>query len=170
MADKHTLFIDDALPVEEIFRKKEVYMAKYKYVSWMAAFVLGLGIVGYKPVQNAFTSTPVNKNVTLIIYKDDNYTSKAYDQSFAQVHLVIERVKGSDRRIELDTTFNAKLLKEYPSAENAYVQEVMVPNVFANKEEIEVRYTLTYSSGSSELQMQNGLVLKNENERLKIGI
>ncbi|HEX5152160.1 MAG TPA: hypothetical protein VFW07_11985 [Parafilimonas sp.] len=146
-------------------------MAKYKYVSWMTAFFLGLGIVGYKPVKKVFTAIPpVNKNITLVIYKDDNYTSEAYDHSFAQVHLVIERVKGKDRRIELDTTFNAKLLKEYPSAENAYVQQVTIPNVFANKEEIEVRYTLTYYSGNSELQMQNGLVLKEENERLKIGI
>jgi hypothetical protein len=158
------------LPVEEIFRKKEDYMAKYKYASWMAAFILGLGIVGYKPVKEAFTETPVNKNITLVIYKDNNYTSEAYDHSFAQVHVIVERVKGEERRIELDTTFDAKLLKEYPSAENAYIKEVMVPNVFANKEEIEVKYILTYYSDSSRLQMQNGLVLKGENERLRIGI
>ena len=145
-------------------------MAKYKYASWMAAFILGLGIVGYKPVKKAFTETPVTKNLILVIYKDNNYTSEAYDYSFAQVHVIVERVKGGDRRIELDTTFDAKLLKEYPSAENAYKQEVMIPNVFANKEEIEVKYILTYYSGGSRLQMQDGLILKGENERLKIGI
>ena len=145
-------------------------MAKYKYASWMAAFILGLGIVGYKPVEKAFTEAPVDKNITLVIYKNSNYTSDVYDYSFAQVHIIVERVKGGDRRIELDTTFDAKLLKEYPLAENAYKQEVMIPNVFTNKEEIEVRYILTYYSGGSRLQMQNGLVLKGENERLKIGI
>jgi len=145
-------------------------MAKYKYASWMAAFILGLGIVGYKPVKEAFTETPVNKNITLVIYKDNNYTSKAYDYSFAQVHVIVERIKGGDRSIALDTTFDARLLKEYPSAENAYVQEVMVPNVFANKEAIEVKYTLTYYSGTSQLQTQNGLVLKGQKEQLKIGI
>ena len=145
-------------------------MAKYKYASWMAAFILGLGIVGYKPVKNAFTETPVDKKITLVIYKDNNYTSEAYDYSFAQVHVIVERVSGEDRRIELDTTFDAKLLKEYPSAENAYKMKVRVPKVFANKEQIEVRYILTYYSDSSRLQMQHGLVLKGENERLKIGI
>jgi hypothetical protein len=145
-------------------------MAKYKYASWMAALILGLGIVSYKPVKKAFTETPVNKNVTFVIYKNDNYTSEVYDYSFAQVHVTVERVKGRDRRIEWDTTFDAKLLKEYPSAENAYTKQVTIPNVFANKEEIEVDYILTYSSNSSHLQMQNGSVVKGENERLKIGI
>ena len=145
-------------------------MAKYKYASWMAAFILGLGIVGYKPVKKALTEAPVEKNITLVIYKDNNYTAEVYDYSYAQVHVIVERVKGGDRRIELDTTFDAKLLKEYPSAENAYIQAIMVPNVFANKEEIEVKYILTYYSGSSLLQIQNNLVVKGENERLKIGI
>ena len=145
-------------------------MAKYKYASWMAALLLGLGIVGYKPVKNAFTEIPVNKNLTLVIYKDNNYISEVYDHSSAQVHVIVERIKGGDRRVELDTTFMAKLLKEYPSAENAYIQDVSIPNVFANKEEIEVKYVLTYYSDSSQLQMQDGLVLKNENEQLKIGI
>ena len=145
-------------------------MAKYKYASWMAAFILGLGIVGYKPVKEAFTEAPVDKNITLVIYKDNNYTSKAYDYSFAQVQVIVERIKGGDRSIALDTTFDARLLKEYPSAENAYVREVMIPNVFANKEEIEVKYILTYYSGTSQLQTQNGLVLKGEKEQLKIGI
>jgi hypothetical protein len=165
-----TVFIDDLLPIEEIFRKKGDHMAKYKYASWMAALILGLGIVGYKPVKEAFTETPVNKNITLVIYKDNNYASGVYDYSFAQVHVIVERVKGKDRHIEWDSTFDAKLLKEYPTAENAYTKEVTVPNVFANKEQIEVYYILTYYSDSSRLQMQNGLVLKEENERLKIGI
>ena len=145
-------------------------MAKYKYASWMATFILGLGIVGFNPVKTALTGTPVNKNITLVIYKDNNYASEAYDYSFAQVHVIVERVKGKDRSIVSDTTFDAKLLKEYPSSENPYIQEITVPNVFADKEKIEVKYGLTYYSGDSQLRTQDGLVLKGENERLKIGI
>ena len=52
----------------------------------MAAFILGLGFVGYKPVKEAITETPVNKNLTLVIYKDNNYTSEAYARTYAQVH------------------------------------------------------------------------------------
>ena len=145
-------------------------MAKYKYASWMAAFILGLGVVGYKPVKEAITETPVNKNFTLFIYKDNNYTSGAYACTYAQVHVIVEKVKGYDRNIEWDTTFDAKLLKEYPSVENAYIQEVTIPNVFANKENVEVKYVLTYYSNGSRLQMQGGLVLKDQNEKLNIGI
>ena len=145
-------------------------MAKYKYASWMAAFILGLGIVGYKPVKDAITEKPVDKNLTLVIYKDNNYTSVAYDYTYAQVHITVEKVKGNNRQIVSDTIFDAKQLKEYPLADKAYIQEVTIPNVFANKEQVEVKCLLTYYSNGSRLQMLNSWVLTGENERLKIGI
>ena len=145
-------------------------MAKYKYSSWMAAFILGLGIVGYKPVKEAITEKPVDKKVILAIYKENDYTSEAYDFTYAQIHLTVEKVNGSNRIIELDTTFGGQLLRDYPEAENAQLQEVTIPNVFANKEKVQVKYVLTYYSNGSQLQMQNSMVLKNENEQLNIGI
>ena len=66
-------------------------MAKYKYSSWMAAFILGLGIVGYIPVKEAITEKPVDKKVILAIYKQNDYNSEAYENTYAQLHITVER-------------------------------------------------------------------------------
>lgn len=145
-------------------------MAKYKYSSWMAAFILGLGIVGYSPVKEAITEKPVDKKVILAIYKQNDYFSEAYDFTYAQVHVTVEKRNGANRIIALDTIFNGQLLKDYPTADKAQLQEVTIPNVFAKKEEVTIKYVLTYYSNGSQLQMQNSLKVNNEIERLDIGI
>jgi hypothetical protein len=145
-------------------------MTKYKYSSWMAAFILGLGIMSYKPVKEAITEKPVDQEFTLAIYKDQDYSSDAYNYTYAQVHITVEKLNGSKRIVELDTTFDNQLVKNYPTIETAQLQKVRIPNVFANKEEVIVSYEITYDSDGSLLQMQNSKVLKSENEHLNIGI
>ena len=146
-------------------------MAKYKYASWMAALILGLGIVGYSPVKEAVQAAPpVNKHLTLVIYKDKNYASEAYEDTYAAVQVTVEKVHGEERHIVYDTTYDARLLKEYPSADKAYLQEVTVPNVFADKEQVVVSYVLTYYSQGSRLQMQDGSVLDGDSGQVNIGI
>lgn len=145
-------------------------MTKYKYSSWMAAFILGLGIISYKPVKDAITEKPVNEKFTMAVYKNFDYSSNVYDSTFAQVHVVVAKINGSKSTVELDTTFSNQLLKSYPTVEGASLQQVTVPNVFANREKIMVMYELTYSSDSSRLQVQNIKVLENKNERVDIGI
>ncbi len=145
-------------------------MTKYKYSSWMAAFILGLGIMSYKPIKEAITEKPVDQDFTLAIYKNLDYSSDAYNYTYGQVHITVEKLNGSKRIVELDTTFDNQLLKNYPTIENAQLQKVTIPNVFVNKEEVIVSYEITYDSDGSLLQMQNSKVLKNENEHLNIGI
>jgi hypothetical protein len=145
-------------------------MTRYKYSSWMAAFILGLGIMSYKPVKEAIMEKPVDKEFTLAIYKKLDYSSDAYNYTYGQVHITVEKLNGSKRIVELDTTFDNQLLKNYPTIENAQLQKVRIPNVFVNKEEVLVSYEITYYSEGSLLQMQNSKVLKNENEHLNIGI
>ena len=145
-------------------------MAKHKYSSWMAAFILGLGIVGYTPVKEAMTETPVDKKVILAIFKENDYTSEAYDFTYAQIHLTVEKVNGSNSTIALDTTYDGQLLRDYPEAANAQLQEVTIPNVFAKKEKVQVKYVLTYYSNGSQLQMQNSFIVDKEMEKLDIGI
>ena len=61
---------DHCLMSKSLVRKKGGFkMAITKYSSWMAAFILGLGIVGYIPVKEAITEKPVDKKVILAIYK-----------------------------------------------------------------------------------------------------
>lgn len=146
-------------------------MAKYKYATWMAALILGLGIVGYSPVKEAVQATPpVNKHLTLVIYKDKNYASDVYDNTYAAVQVTVEKIQGDKRHIVYDTTYDARLLKDFPSAEQAYLQEVTIPDVFANKEQVVVSYVLTYYSQGSRLQVQDGSVLEGEHEQVNIGM
>jgi len=67
-------------------------------------------------------------------------------------------VKGNQRKQVWSKTFDAKLLKQYPSPEQAIFQTVMIPKVFC-KEQLEITYTITYNSGGSELQMQSATVI-----------
>ena len=76
---------------------------------------------------------------------------------------------GAESSIALDTIFNGQLLRDYPNAENAQLQEVTIPNVFA-KEKVTVKYVLTYYSNGSQLQMQNSLVVNSKTGKLDIGI
>ena len=145
-------------------------MTKYKYSSWVAAFIFGLGVMSYKPVKEAITEKPVEQQFTLAIYRYLDYSSDAYNYTYAQVHITVEKQNGSKNIVELDTTFNKELLQNYPTIENAQLQKVRIPNVFANKEEVIVTYILTYYSDGSQLQVQKSMVLKNENEHLNIGI
>ena len=145
-------------------------MAKYKYSSWMAAFILGLGIISYKPVKEAITEKPADQKFTLAVYKNYDYLSGAYNYTYAQVHITVEKINGSKSTVELDTTFSNQLLRNYPTIKNASLQKVTIPNVFANKEKVMVTYVLTYFSDGSQLQMQNIKVLKDQNEHLDIGI
>ena len=145
-------------------------MAKYKYSSWMAALILGLGIVGYIPVKEAITEKPVDKKVILAIYKQNDYNSEAYENTYAQLHITVEKREGAESSIALDTIFNGHLLRDYPNAENAQLQEVTIPNVFAKREKVTVKYVLTYYSNGSQLQMQNSLVVNSKTGKLDIGI
>lgn len=114
----------------------------------------------YKPVKKIFQEEPVSKNIAFTIYKGANYSSKVYDGTSVQIHIIVEKVRGSESTVVWDKTFDEKLLKQYPSLENAITQQVNIANVFEKKEQLVVRYYLTYNSKGSELQMQEARVVE----------
>lgn len=114
---------------------------------------------------------PVEKSVSFALYKGSNYASDIYNSTSAKVHITIEKVSGSKRTTVWEKTFDAQMLKQYPSLKEAVAQTVKVSNVFDAKEHLEVSYTLTYNSNGSELQMQNGMVLPGDgSDKVYIGI
>ena len=112
------------------------------------------------PVKKIFQEEPVSKNIAFTIYKGANYSSKVYDGTSVQIHIIVEKVRGSKSTVVWDKTFDEKLLKQYPSLENAITQQVNIANVFEKKEQLVVRYYLTYNSKGSELQMQEARVVE----------
>jgi hypothetical protein len=132
-----------------------------KYLLWLPAVLL-IGAIIYRPVKEAITEKPVDKNISFAVYKSTPYTSDIYGNTSARLNIVIDKVKGGRRTQVWSKSFDAKLLKQYPSLEKAISQTVTVPNVL-DGEHLEISYTITYDSDGSQLQMHSGTVMtKNE--------
>src|SRR5690242_6461475 len=142
-----------------------------KYLLWLPLVWFGFGTAIYTTTKGTTaTEKSVNKNISFAVYKGNNYASEVYNNTSATLHIIITKVRGNNRSIVWDKTFDAKLLKQYPSLENALTQQVTVPNVLDKKEHLEVTYVLTYNSNGSELQMQNGTVVYGSSDKLDISI
>ncbi|HRI19795.1 MAG TPA: hypothetical protein PLA68_02525 [Panacibacter sp.] len=142
-----------------------------KYSGWFMGVLLVIVLAcSYKPIKHAIEENPVDKRISFAIYKGSNYTSKAYDRTSAQIHIKVEKVSRGKRTTVWDTTLDAKLLKQYPSMENALLKEIIVPHVIDKKERLEISCILTYKSSGGELQMQYGTVLVNDSGKLDIPI
>jgi len=128
-----------------------------KYLLWLPAVFIIIGAAMYQPVKEA-REKPVDKSISFAVYKGTAYASDIYNNTSAQLHVTIEKVKGGQCIQVWSKTFDAKLLRQYPSSEQAIFQTVMVPKVFC-KENLEITYTITYNSGGSELQMQSATVV-----------
>lgn len=134
-----------------------------KFLVWLPA-VLVLGAVVYRPAKEATQPKLVSKNISFVVYKSSDYNSGAYNSTSAQVHIVVEKVNNKGQHsVVWDRTFDAKCLSQYPSVENALQQKITVHNVNEKKEKLVVYYTLTYNSKGSELQMQEGTVVRDSN-------
>ena len=129
-----------------------------KNLLWLVFILIASGVTvaaGYKPVMREIKSKPVEKTVSFLLYKESNYTSKAYKGSCAEVYVSIEKVRNTTHTIVWDTTFDAKQLNKYPSAKKALSKNVTIPHVIAFKEHLEINYLLTYKSKGSVLKMQS---------------
>ena len=134
-----------------------------KILAWLPALMV-LGIITYKPVKEATQTDLVNKNISVAVYKSSDYTSSAYDNTSAQLHIIVEKVNTRGQHtIVWDKVMDAKELSAYPSIENAVKQNITVHNVNDKKEYLIVDYTLTYNSQGNELQMHDATIIKDSN-------
>ena len=142
-----------------------------KYSGWFMVVLLAITLaIFYKPLKLAIIGKPVDKSISFAIYKGNNYTSKAYDSTSAQIRINVEKVSFGKRTVVWDTTFDAKLLKQYPSMENALLKKIIVPHVTDKKEQLEISCILTYKTVGSQLQMMYGTILTNKTGRIDIPI
>jgi len=143
----------------------------YKLLTWLPA-VMVLGAVMYKPVKEATETKTVNKNLSFAVYKTNPYTSGAYNNTSAEVHIIVEKVNTSGKHTKVwDKKLDSRSLSLYPSVENALEQNITIHNVNQNKEHLVVYYTLTYNSKGSELQMwESSIIKENNSEKVDIKI
>src|SRR5690349_22561773 len=74
-------------------------------------------------------STLVNKEISLAISTDNNYSSAAYDSSLAQVEVTVKRINGKSSYTTLTKTYDAMQLKQYASASKAATEKISIPDV-----------------------------------------
>jgi len=140
-----------------------------KFLALLPALIF-LGAVIYQPVKKINESKSVEKSISIEVYKGNQYASGIYDNTSAQVHIIVEKVNNKGERTVIWDTTTAKLLKQYPNEGQAQQQHIVVPNINEKKEHVEVTYVLTYNSKGSELQMQDGIVVSGKSGKLGISI
>jgi hypothetical protein len=105
------------------------------------------------------TEKTVSKNISFAVYTAANYNSNIYNDASAKLQVTVVKVRGTHRSTVWQKSYDAKLLKQYPSLEHAIAQNVVINNVVDSKEHLEVVYTLTYDTKGNELQLQDGTVI-----------
>jgi hypothetical protein len=134
-----------------------------KNLAWLPGLLI-LSAVIYNPLKKAAEVKPVNKNISFAVYKSNPYSAKVYDNTSAQVHIIVEKVNAKGQHtVVWNKTLDSKCLSQYPSIKNALRQKITIPNVNEKKEWLVVDYTLTYNSKGSELQMHEGIILSKDN-------
>ena len=147
-------------------------MKKNLIISGIIAATVIIGLVAYKSINQALTEIPVEKSIAFSVYRANNYSSDVYSQTSAQVHVIIEKVSKHGRTIVWEKTMDARLLKQYPTVDQATSQKIIVPGIFDKKEHLEIKYVLIYDSKGSQLEMQDGKVVSTgtKSGRLDISI
>lgn len=140
------------------------------YVQWLMHSYLLIVFPGCSLIQQKPVEENTDKAVSFAIYKGYKYNAKVYDCTYVQVHIMIEKVGQNSSTPVWDTTFTAKLLKQFPTLEKRLLQTVIVPDVSDNKEHLQVRYIITYDSKGSRLEMQNEMIMQNGTESFEISI
>jgi hypothetical protein len=134
-----------------------------KHLAWLPAFIIFATAI-YKPVKEAMETKLVNKNISFNVYKSSSYTSVVYNNTSAQINIIVEKVNTKGQHtIVWDKKFEQKYLNQYPAAENALKQNITISNLDGKKEYVIVHYIVTYNSKGSELHMQDCAVIKDNN-------
>lgn len=117
-------------------------------------------------------SKTMNKEITLSIAPESNYTSAAYTNAKATVHVVVTKVRGNKETIVWDKVFDTIELKNYPRLNQAYSEDVKIPGVIDNKEKVVVNYIITYDNNGSILKLSSGSDVSSgvAKEKMRIGI
>lgn len=105
------------------------------------------------------TEKPTIKNIIFEVYKSDDYLSAIYKDVSAKICITITKVSPGSRVAVWSKTFDPLQLKQYPSFCDALSQKLAIDNVFDRREHLEIRYTISYYSNGSVLEMKSDVVV-----------
>lgn len=141
-----------------------------KKIIIIAAIILTASIAAFTPVKYFTKEQPVSKEINLAISSNNNYSSAAYNDAKASVHVVITKLVGNKQTIVSDKVYNNMQLSQVPTNGNAINSKIVIPNVFNKKEKLVVTYTITYDSRGSIIQFCNGTIASDKSNSEKIEI
>lgn len=134
---------------------------KKQVLGWMviSAAVILLGAWTKPLIANISFEKPVSKSISFAVYTQNSYAANIYNDASARLQVTVVKVRGTKRSTVWQKEYDAKLLKDYPTLQNALAQKVVVNNVVDSKEHLEVLYTITYDAKGNKMQLQDGTVM-----------
>jgi len=132
-----------------------------KQLVWLTVVIAAVMLAAFnKPLKEIIApEKTVSKNISLAVYSKDDYKASIYSNASASLQVSIVKVRNGERKLVWQKSYNARLLKDYPSLTNALAEKVIVNNVQDSKDKLEVIYTLTYTENGNQLQLQDGTII-----------
>ena len=103
----------------------------------------------------------VSKNISLTVQGDKVYKFPAYAKCMATLYVQIIKINGSEMERLWENKYQETELKKFPVTQ-VVLQKVHIPAFAENKEQIFVRFTITYRSNDSVLEIQDDQFLSKE--------
>ena len=114
---------------------------------------------------------PINKSINLSIYRENNYSSAAYDSTIASIHVTVYKVVDNKCTPVCDKLFSGMQLKQFPEMQNALNHSITIPNIMNSKEKLLIYYDVIYNTRGSELTLSNYMytnAVKKDNLKINI--
>lgn len=161
-----------------------------RYLVWLTVLITVICTLGYKPFKKVTAQQFESKSIMFEIYKGNNYAAEVYDGTSVQVTLLVEKVNKNGRTIVWDSSFDAVQIKHFPEENEAlakevtikdvfenklalptiFKKEIIIPNLMYDKQQLEVKYMLTYCTKGNKLSMQNEAIVSGDTQKIKISI
>lgn len=112
----------------------------------------------------------VNKEISLMIGSGNNYSSKAYESSYATVTVVVTKMTGKTETVVWKKSFDTLPLSQYPAFNNAVANKLVIPGITDKKEKLLITYTITYNTKGNILQTVYGETINTDSKQNKLSI
>ncbi len=141
-----------------------------KKIIIITTVAVAVAVAAFTSVKHFTKEQPVSKEINLAISSSSDYSSAAYKEAKASVHVLITKVEGATQTVVSDKVYNEMALNKVPTNGNAINSKIVIPNVFNKKEKLVVTYTITYDSRGSIVQLCNDTIASDKSNTEKIEI
>ena len=142
-----------------------------KIIISLAIAIVATGLIFNHQIVNWFTAEkPVNKEINLMIGSGNNYSSKAYESSYASVTITVTKMSGKTETIVWKKSFETLPLSQYPSINKAVANKLIIPGFSDKKEKLIVTYTITYNTRGNILQTVYGEIIQTDGKQGNLAI